>query len=500
MRLKGRIFFAEILFFLLNLWFIPLSIKLKEALFGSVVMNRVVLLYTAFTEGSFRLCRVLLCCVCATLFSLRAHAQENAPAAQSSAPVLTHDFNYKVRVYFPFDKSGMYPDYMSNPTALDSLERASDFLISGNGVLELHAFSSPEGNYWYNSRLSARRAKTVHDFLVKVHPDLEGHIKDLPVPECWEGFRAAISSDRRISESVRSRMLAIIDSGAAPDVKESRIKEFPEYGHFYRNYFKSLRYVELELVQRDAIPMLPVLPAVKADADFVPKPMKVKEPVYVPVLPLADTVEMEETLVPVDSVAPSAEITVPELSLKARKTILALKTNLLYDAVTALNFELEFPIGDRFSIAVEDVFPWWTWGPHGNKYAFEMWEMGVEPRWWFKKSDSRDRLAGHFAGVYAMSAKYDFQWDYEACYQGEYWSAGLTYGFAKPICKWLNMEFSASVGYLRGPYRHYFPSEDYEVLWRDRYVTGTFNYFGLTKAKISLVIPITYKYNVRAKK
>ena len=62
-----------------------------------------------------------------------------------------------------------------------------------------------------------------------------------------------------------------------------------------------------------------------------------------------------------------------------RKTIIALKTNLLYDLITALNFEIEIPIGNKFSIAVEDVFPWWSWGPHDRKYCFQMWEMGIEP-------------------------------------------------------------------------------------------------------------------------
>lgn len=178
-----------------------------------------------------------------------------------------------------------------------------------------------------------------------------------------------------------------------------------------------------------------------------------------------------------------------------KRTVVALKTNLLYDAVTALNFSVEVPVGDNVSIMAEDVFPWWTWGPHGNKYAFQMWELGLEPRWWFRKSDSRDRLAGHFVGLYGMVSKYDFQWDHLGCYQGEYWSAGLSYGYAMPLCEWLNMEFSLSVGYLESPYRHYVPDENYEVLWRDKFKTGTVRYFGPTQARISLVIPIACKYS-----
>ena len=222
--------------------------------------------------------------------------------------------------------------------------------------------------------------------------------------------------------------------------------------------------------------------------------------VWVPVAPVPVIIRDEESLpavsgVPADTLQCMSDYAIgysyrPPVM---KRTFAAVKTNLLYDAVTALNVEVEIPIGDRFSVMVEDVFPWWTWGPKKNKYAFEMWEMGIEPRWWFLKSDRRD-------GVYGMSAKYDFQWDYKACYQGEYWSAGVTYGYAMPICKWLNMEFSLSAGYVSSPYRHYFPDEDYDVLWRDKYKTGVFHYFGPTKAKVSLVVPLSYKYSLGKKK
>jgi hypothetical protein len=114
----------------------------------------------------------------------------------------------------------------------------------------------------------------------------------------------------------------------------------------------------------------------------------------------------------------------------------------------------------------------------------------MEPRWWFRKGSDEQRLTGHFAGVYAMSSMYDLQRDRDLCYQGEAWSVGLSYGYSLPIGDFLNLEFSASVGYLQTDYRHYQPDPGYDNLYIDKFHTGTLKYFGPTKLEVSLVLPI----------
>ena len=175
--------------------------------------------------------------------------------------------------------------------------------------------------------------------------------------------------------------------------------------------------------------------------------------------------------------------------------MLAVKSNLLFDAVTALNVEVEVPIGNHWSVMMEDVFPWWE---KDNKYCFQLLEMGVEGRYWFRNNKYHSqKLKGHFTGAYVMSGKYDFQWDTDLCYQGEFWSAGLTYGYSRKISRRFNLELSASLGYLSAGYRHYFPASDYEVLYRDE-KHGRIGYWGLTKLKVSLVMPI-YSYKNKKK-
>ena len=58
----------------------------------------------------------------------------------------------------------------------------------------------------------------------------------------------------------------------------------------------------------------------------------------------------------------------------------------------------------------------------------------------------------------------------------------------------LNFEFSLSAGYASIPYRGYIPSDNYEILWRNPEDAGSLHYFGLTKAQVSLVVPIVVNY------
>ena len=59
--------------------------------------------------------------------------------------------------------------------------------------------------------------------------------------------------------------------------------------------------------------------------------------------------------------------------------------------------------------------------------------------------------------------------------------------------KKVNLEFSLSAGYLYAPFQHYYPADDYSKLYKDLALGARGNkiYFGPTKAKVSLVVPIT---------
>lgn len=400
-----------------------------------------------------------------------------------------HDTVETFRLYYRWDEVSVDGTYLDNEA---NIRHILDHLHSAARIdsISIYSYSSPEGAYAYNARLSARRAEAAKKFILDNVPEgvLDGDdIRLYPVAEHWEGLYAEVEANYFRWD--RDWVLKTIAADIPPETKEWRFRNHDNgiaWNWMRRYYMPKLRLATWICIWTAAD-----VPAEVPDG-------------HVPADPSAPASGPARSIEALPAVEAAPSDTLCHMSGYAieytyrppvfRKTFAAVKTNLLYDAVTALNVEVEIPIGKKFSVMVEDVFPWWTWGPNKNKYAFQMWEMGIEPRWWFIRNDRRDKLSGHFLGVYGMSAKYDFQWDRKACYQGEYWSAGVTYGYAMPVCKWLNMEFSLSVGYLNSPYRHYFPGENYEILWRDKYKTGTFHYFGPTKAKISLVLPISYKY------
>jgi len=368
---------------------------------------------------------------------------------------------------FRWDKS--YLDFSYLQTG-EKLKELSDSIASiGIGSIDsirVVSYSSPEGAYRHNLDLSRRRAQTTVNYLTGEYPALSGRIFSSPAGESWHLLRDRIESDTTLPAKVREQALKVIDSDLTEEKKKVILKT--TYPVLWNKIMRGGWLIRMRHTYIDLHYNTPVFERVEGVASIIPS--FDKSATY------TSTTRMKGRC----------------FESKSKHTLFALKTNLLYDLVTALNAEVEIPIGKRWSVMWEDVFPWWNWGPNGNKYAFQMWEMGVEPRYWFARSFKRDKLDGHFVGFYGMSSRYDFQNDRNICYQGEYWSVGLTYGYALPIGKVFNLEFSLSAGYLNTDYRHYQPGQEYDNLYRDPYKVGTLSYWGPTKAKISLVLPITY--------
>lgn len=172
--------------------------------------------------------------------------------------------------------------------------------------------------------------------------------------------------------------------------------------------------------------------------------------------------------------------------VERKRPLFALKTNLLFDAALMPNVEIEVPIGKRWSVNGEYMFPWWV--TKDNRYCLQILAGGVEGRYWLGSSESRKRreaLTGHFIGLYAGGGEYDLQWK-ESGYQGEFFiAAGLSYGWSTAIARNLHLEMSVGIGVMQTHYRHYHAIDNYQtLLWQEN---GKYTWIGPTKAKISLV-------------
>lgn len=373
-------------------------------------------------------------------------------------------------IHYRVNATSVDENFMDNKAQIHKIKH---YLVNSPRVdsITIYAWSSPDGLYSKNKTLSRKRANSAKKLLLQHSPDSaklnSGKIKISPIAENWDGLIELV--EKGYDRKDREKVLTILNDGKmGSDRKKRELKKLDNgrtWKYLADNYLPQLRAATWVCVWAEVIQDMPEVAAVVQDRP----------------------VQQDCGIVPL----PPYDYR-PKLPQEEWRTVAAVKTNLLYDAVTAVNFAVEVPIGERWSIVAEDVFPWWSWGPNHNKYAFQMVEIGIEPRYWFYKKEDADVLEGHFVGVYGMSAKYDFQWDRSLCYQGEYWSTGVTYGYSLPVKEWLKLEFSASVGFMRSNYRHYQPSPEYENLYLDEYRVGVLSYFGPTKVNVSMVIPLKF--------
>ena len=400
-----------------------------------------------------------------------AMAQKTDTAQSDSSVVM------RFRIFYPVNQTAIYEDYMDNAVQLHHIR---EYLKKSPKIdsITVYSYASPEGPYRLNQMLASERGKTAKRYLLSLIPD-ERQLPDSliildPTAENWKGLREMIYYQYPYDD--KDEVLALLDrtdiSDARRKVMLQRMNKGTPWVYILKEIMPKLRYATwISVWQRIEVDQVNI-PEVDLKVPFPSMDMPV-----VPMVPMQ---------------LPSEEDT---------KTILALKTNLLYDAVSWLNFSVEVPLGKRFSAVYSHQFPWWTWGEGNNEYCMRFLSIGAEARWWFKpmprekteKRIKRDKLMGHFLGVYVESGKWDFERKRDICYQGEHWSAGLSYGYAMPIGKRLNLELSASVGYASIPHRGFEPAQDYSELYHLREKDGTWNYIGPTKLQVSLVVPVTVK-------
>lgn len=375
-------------------------------------------------------------------------------------------------LYYYCDRIDLQDDYLDNAM---QMERIRNILAHSPRIdsIAIYAYASPEGAPQRNDWLARRRAEVARDFILANLPNdsvlLPHNIILHPMGENWEGLYEELEANYHLMN--RDRVMKIMRADIPAETKKWRLKQLDNgftYNWIIRHHMPALRVATWLCVYKPIPEFVPdTMPELNVGLQTLPLP--------------GGSMQM-----PVDTI------------MRKKTTILALKTNLLYDALTLLNYSIEVPFNEKFSVLWYHQFPWWRWGEADNEYCIRFLSIGAEGRWWFKpkprpqmgKRVQRDKLMGHFVGLYAESGKWDFEWGRDICHQGEHWSVGLSYGYSMPLGRRLNMEFSLSVGYASIAYRKFEPSEDYEILWRDPVKHGRWHYFGPTKLQVSLVYPI----------
>ncbi|MBQ8948817.1 MAG: DUF3575 domain-containing protein [Prevotella sp.] len=289
--------------------------------------------------------------------------------------------NKKAYVDFIVNRTEIKPDYHDNRNELARIKNTIDSVNNDPTTrlvgIHIKGWASPEGPYDNNIRLAKGRSNSLRQYMIDNYGIDPTRIKSEYEPEDWPGLRDSVE---RSNLPHREEMLRIIDSDEEPDARLRRIKvKYPkEYLHILKNFMPYLRHSDYRI-----------------DYEQAPSPAALKPRVdSVWALPPADrlTDDSPKGFIPF-------------------KPDFALKTNLLFDAAGAFNFEVEIPFGRnrQWSIMLEDWFPWYVW--HNNSRAYEIWTVGAELRRWFDPCPGkRPALTGNFVGLYAALGKYDIEW------------------------------------------------------------------------------------------
>lgn len=166
----------------------------------------------------------------------------------------------------------------------------------------------------------------------------------------------------------------------------------------------------------------------------------------------------------------------------------ALKTNLVGDALLNPNLAVEVGLAPKWSLDVSGQFNLWKVDGHSWKHVV----FQPEARYWFCQ-----RFAGHFLGVHALGGTFnvgnidmpfsflgtDFRKIKDRRYQGWGVGAGVAYGYAWPVHKHWNIEAEIGFGWVYTRFDSYPCAECGTKLDSNK----VHNYVGPTKLAVNVV-------------
>lgn len=173
----------------------------------------------------------------------------------------------------------------------------------------------------------------------------------------------------------------------------------------------------------------------------------------------------------------------------------AVKSNLIFDAMTTPNLGMEVSVGRKSTLQVFYGLNPWTFDSSKGERKAKHWVAMPELRWW-----TCSKFNGHFLGIHLMGGQFNasnvdipmpgmfFAGDdirkgvRDSRYQGYFGGGGFTYGYQWILGLHWNIEAEIGVGY--------------DHVWYDRYpcyrcgakiASGESNYAGVTKVGLSLL-------------
>lgn len=395
-------------------------------------------------------------------FAVSADGTENPEQGGPKTVIKTLRKQYTI--FFRINRWDIDTTFRGNGGTIRRMQAEIDSLISEGSItadsISIVSAASPDGGNAFNVWLSKKRGLSTMDLLEERYPDIDPEIIYIdPMGEDWSTFRKVVYEDRNIP--ARDELIALMESDLTNDEKEKVLRKMnPAFRYILKHHIYLMRASAVTF--NVSVPMV-LMPPIAGPQALAEGPEG--NILYRQVQPL-----------------PQAPV--------EKKMILAARTNLL---VPALNVGVEVPVGYNWSVGADYYFPWWL--ARSNRYCAEMLGWFVDTKYWFGKDrGEEDKLTGHALGAYAGFGYYDYQWE-KSGNQGEYIDIGVDYTYAIPLAKdRLRMEFNIGLGWIHTVARHYTPTDDYTDLIKDPGIRHRkYNFFGPTRASVSLVVPIRVK-------
>lgn len=341
--------------------------------------------------------------------------------------------------------------------------------------VEFCGSASPEGSILINRRLAKERLASLENYVRRYVALPDSIVTRREEVIAWEALaRLVEKSDMPHKEEavdvLRNVPETTYDSrGVLIDSRKKHLMEL-QYGrtwyYMHDHFFPQVRNASVVFV------------TVREKQEPPIEPEKKPEIVTQETVPADATATVQEPV----AVAPQPEVKKP--------FYMALKTNMLYDVLAVPNIGVEFYLGKNWSISGNWMYGWWNSNSKHRYWRVYGGEIAV--RKWLGRKAAEKPLTGHHLGVYGQLFTYDFEWNGTGYMGGQpgkslwnspNYAAGVEYGYALPIGRRLNLDFTIGLGYWGGKYYTYNPLDDHYV-WES---TKNRHWFGPTKAEISLV-------------
>lgn len=433
-------------------------------------------------------------------------------ALSVQAQDVQHEDSDKARLNYGFSKTDLDTAFMRNSASMRRLEgffnsvRVNPDVSVKNVVIT--SFASMEGDVISNRRFITERNATARDLVKKLSGLPDSLIICVDGGIAWNHLRDSVDKSNML---YREEVLYIIDNqpeetwkdGTLVDSRRKHLMDLhggEPYRYMRARFFPYYRYSRIRITYtgtldeqtRSEIETKPVIADstdnygegiyIEIARDTVQELQDTVKPdttASAVVLPPADTLAVLDTVTTPDTAASTpVQTTAQTAKTEEKLPILGIKTNALVLFAGVANAGVEARIGEHFSFDFPVVY-----SPYTLKNNYRLRALAFQPefRFWFK-----GYTEGHFLGLTGNFAWFNIALSNNNRYQDSadrpLMGAGISYGYSWKILPCLSLEFTVGAGYANIHYDVFYNVEN-----GIQYNSGVKNYWGLTKAGISVV-------------